>query len=223
MEPETFMGLALILVFLVALAAGLIPEIFFLLNLQNTLRRVRQENRRMVPGYVWLILIPLVGLGWFIYVVVKVADSLRAEYETRGWPAAGDFGYGVGLAAGILNIAAVVWQWLPGQVEYLWWALMAGWLVCWIIYWVKIARIKSRLGPERAWGGQVPPPYNGYGPPPGPGGWPAPGGPPISPDDEAEGEDGDDSLQDESTRCPVCGTAVRPDDKYCWHCGVQIR
>ena len=35
-------------------------------------------------------------LGWFIYTVIKVKDSLQAEFRARGWFIDGDLGYNVG-------------------------------------------------------------------------------------------------------------------------------
>ena len=69
----------------VLLGVGILVEVFFLLNLMETLRRVSYENRRMTPGLVWLIIIPVFGVAWFIYTVLRVTDSLRAEYRSRGW------------------------------------------------------------------------------------------------------------------------------------------
>jgi len=71
----------------------LIPWFFFLLNLSGLLERVREEDRAMPASYVWLNFVPVFCLGWFLYTVVKVRDSLRAHYETSGWAPEGDFGY----------------------------------------------------------------------------------------------------------------------------------
>jgi hypothetical protein len=203
---------ALGIFFVLALAIALVPEIFFLLNLQETLRRVSPQNRAMPAGYVWLQLIPVFGIGWFIYTVIKVTDSLRAEYGSRGWRPEGDFGYGVGLAAGILNIAGFVWEWIPGRVLPLGVALGIGQLVCWIIYWVKTARIKNRLGPVLLGPGWVRP-HSGYVQPPGPGVWPGWSVPPAGGEPPAAGS------EDQARRCAACGTAVAPGDRFCWNCG----
>ena len=57
----------------------LIPYILFILTLQNTLKVILPENRRMSPGNVWLIIIPLFGFIWQFIVVSKIADSIKAE------------------------------------------------------------------------------------------------------------------------------------------------
>ncbi len=230
--------------FMVFFAVALVVEILFLLNLMETLRRVSHENRRMTPGLVWLILIPVFGMGWFIYTVIRISDSLRAEYRSRGWQPEGDFGYGVGLAAGIINIAGLAWGWIPRHGTVVGALLSVGYLVCWIMYWVRTARIKNRLGPAAGWAGTAGP-YSGYGPPPGPGGWQAPGGwqgaggpagPGMEKDrkwaqssgdedgNETGGESGDEAGDPtrQAARCSACGTAVTPDDKYCRGCGSPL-
>ncbi len=58
----------------------IIPVIFFLRSLQNILKIISPENRRMSPSTVWLILIPVFGVLWQFMVVSKIADSIKAEY-----------------------------------------------------------------------------------------------------------------------------------------------
>ena len=50
----------------------LVVDIFYLMTLQKCLNRVSEENRGMSPGLVWLNLIPLFGLGWHFYTVIKI-------------------------------------------------------------------------------------------------------------------------------------------------------
>ena len=119
----------------------LLPWFFFLLNLQNLLNRISPPNRRMAPGLVWLNFIPIFHLGWFIYTVIKVRDSVSAEYQSRGWRQDGDLGYNVGLTAGILWIAAFFIGWIP----FIGWVLPLAGVICWIIYWLKISDLKNRL------------------------------------------------------------------------------
>jgi hypothetical protein len=149
---------------IIFLGVLLLPWFFFLLNLQNLLNQVSPANRKMKPGLVWLNFIPLFVLGWFIYTVIKVRDSVVAEYQTRGWIPDGDLGYNVGLTAGVLLIAGFFISWIP----FIGWVLPLAFLVCWIIYWLKTSDLKQRLEGPPAWGrfGAYPPVY--------PPGYPAP-------------------------------------------------
>ena len=112
------------------LAVLVTPWVFFLMALRGVLEKVSPQNRAMAPEHVWLNLIPVFNLGWFIYTVAKVRDSVKAEYYSRGWPLEGDFGYNVGLAAGIVGICAVVLGWVP-VIDF---ALGIAAFVCWLVY-----------------------------------------------------------------------------------------
>jgi len=145
----------------IGLAIAIIPMVFFLLNLSDLLRRVSDKNRAMSPGKVWLVFIPLFGLGWFPYMVAKIRDSVRDEFFSRGWAPQDDQGYGVGMATAILSIAYLFLQWVPG----LGWVISVATLVCFIVYWVKTYRLKQQLGPRGffpAPGPGSPPPGQGY-------------------------------------------------------------
>ncbi len=201
-----------------ALGVFILPWFLFLLNLHTLLERVRDENRSMPAGQVWLNFIPVFFLGWFIYTVMKVRDSVQAEYRTRGWVVEGDLGYNVGVAAGVLAIASFILGWaLPIS-----WMLTIGWLVCWILYWIKTSDLKNRLGEAPTWHGTAgppsyppptPPPAPGAYPPPAPGVYPPPSGhaPPASP------------PQSEQARlCAACGSAYDPGDQFCRVCGLPL-
>ena len=163
---------------IILLGIFLIPWFFFLLNLQNTLNRVSDRNRAMPSGHVWLNFIPIFNLGWFIYTVTKVRDSVKAEYRSRNWTIEGDFGYNVGLATGVLAIVSFFMGWVP----VLGWAVGIAQLVCWIIYWLKTHELKNTLGESGTLAGPAP-----YAPPPPYGAPPPYPGFPVPPSSAAPG------------------------------------
>jgi hypothetical protein len=132
---------------IILLGVFLLPWFFFLLNLQNLLNEVSPANRRMSPSLVWLNFIPVFHLGWFVYTVIKVRDSVSAEFQSRGWFIDGDLGYNVGLTAGILWIAAFFIGWIP----FIGWVLPLAGVICWIIYWLKSSDLKHRLEGPPIW------------------------------------------------------------------------
>ncbi len=132
---------------IVALVIVCVPWFFFLLNLQTLLQRVDPRNRAMAAGYVWLNFIPVFNLGWFLYTVLKVRESLAAEYRTRGWQPEGDQGYNVGLVTGVLAIATFFLGWIP----VLGWGAAIAQIICWILYWLKTSEIKNRLAAPGMW------------------------------------------------------------------------
>ncbi|HEX5221104.1 MAG TPA: hypothetical protein VFZ59_16185 [Verrucomicrobiae bacterium] len=122
---------------LVGIVILLIPAIFYLLTLQKTLNRCSPENRAMQPGMVWLMFIPLFNLVWHFFVVLNIAKSLEAEFRKRGIASEPNPGKTLGLVMCILACCGIIP--LIGVLFSL------GSLVCWILYWIKIAGFSSRL------------------------------------------------------------------------------
>jgi ABC-type antimicrobial peptide transport system permease subunit len=134
--PEFFVVLFVILG--IALLVGLIINIFFLLTLSKALSRCSPRNRIMEPGQVWLNLIPFFSLVWIFITVNRISESLSNEYYDRGWDRGGeDYGKNVGLTYCIMILLSII----PycGSIFGL-----VG-LVCFILYWVKIAGFSARL------------------------------------------------------------------------------
>ena len=134
----SFGGLGRIELLLLIVLLVVIPKIFYLLTLQNTLKAVSVQNRKMPPGQVWLEIIPLFSLVWQFYNVINVSDSIRNECLARGIvmdeerPA-----YSIGLAHCILACC--------GVIPFLGYAASLASLICWIIFWIKIANYKTKL------------------------------------------------------------------------------
>lgn len=123
---------ALTLVFII-FAVLLLPFIFYCLTLQKALNRCSPESRAMNPGMVWLMLIPLFNMVWQFFVVLNMAKSLAAEFQKRGMAEEANPGQTLGLVMCIGNI-------ICGPVG----------LICWILYWVKIAGYSSKLAAPAA-------------------------------------------------------------------------
>jgi len=134
----------------------IIPAILFLVTQQNTLKAIQPENRSMSPGQVWLQMIPLFGLIWQYFVVIRISDSIRAEINS--WAKDTIFGaegsqavnfsssrptYGIGLAMCICwsSYAFLILIGIRGLAGL----GSLGGLVCWIIYWVELAQAKNKV------------------------------------------------------------------------------
>ena len=122
---------------LVSLAVLLLPAIFYLLTLQKALKRCSPENRAMAPGMVWLMFVPLLNLVWHFFVVINVAKSLGAEFQKRGMTEEANPGQTIGMVMCILACCGIIP--LLGVLCSL------GALVCWIIYWIKIAGFSAKI------------------------------------------------------------------------------
>ncbi len=159
--PPAFWGV-LICAVAVGLAVGLTIQVFFLFTLYRTQSLVAERNREVQPSTVWwtllLNLIPLVGNLWVIYLVPKLSNSLRREFEDRGWRTEGE-GFG--------RTAGMIWAW--GGLAYTFIAvvqnvlqfsgnmrasmlislvslpLALGLLVSFILFWVQMYQYGKRL------------------------------------------------------------------------------
>jgi hypothetical protein len=137
-------------VLLFIITCMLIPAIFFLITQQNLLKAISPENRSMSPGEVWLQLIPLFNLVWQFFVVIRISDSIKKELEYRHLNSFLGIGdpeiinelgkrpaYDIGIAYCILVCCCMV----PCISTF---AGLAA-LVCWIVYWVRLADYKRKL------------------------------------------------------------------------------
>ncbi len=125
----------------IMIAVAIIPFIFFIITLSNTMKRISIENQKMPPGNMWLLLIPFFSLIWNFIVVNKMADSLQAEFAKRNITVSEERpGYNIGLTMAICFCASII-----PAVGIL--ARLEG-LITWIMYWVKIAQYKSMLANE---------------------------------------------------------------------------
>jgi len=135
--PPEFWAMFFVIL-LIALAVSLVIAIFFLLTLSKALHRCSPRNRTMEPGQVWLNLIPLFNIVWQFITVTRIAESLSNEFYDRGWDRGGeDYGKNVGMTYCIMNLLS----WIPycGSLFGL-----VG-LICFILYWVKIAGFSKQL------------------------------------------------------------------------------
>jgi hypothetical protein len=122
---------------LVILAFFLVIMVFYLLTLQKALSRCAPENRAMAPGLVWLQIIPLFGLVWQFFNVINIAKSLGAEFQKRGLAEDPQPGKTLGLVMCILGCCSII--------PLLGFFCAIGALICWIMYWVKIAGYSGKL------------------------------------------------------------------------------
>jgi hypothetical protein len=120
----------------VILIASIVVSIMFLLSLSRCLKAIKPRNRTMEPGQVWLCLIPIFGTVWIIITILRISESLEAEYEDRGWSEDGDF-------AKMTGILYIVLSFVCGPVG----------LIFWIMYWMKIAGYTRALNEGRGGGG----------------------------------------------------------------------
>jgi lysylphosphatidylglycerol synthetase-like protein (DUF2156 family) len=126
--PSVTAGLGIFTIVLVVIAIMLVPMVFYCLSLQKALNRCSPECRAMNPAMVWLIFIPLFNIVWQFMVVLNMAKSLAAEFQKRGMAEDPNPGQTLGMVMCIGNL-------ICGPVG----------LICWILYWVKIAGYSNKI------------------------------------------------------------------------------
>ncbi len=129
--------LFIVAVALLILCIPIIVGIFYCLILQKALNRCAPQNRAMSPGLVWLFLIPVFNLVWHFFIVINMTKSLHAEFAYRGIQEEPNPGQSIGLVACILHVCSFI--------PYLGGLAAIGFLVCWIMYWVKIAGFSNKI------------------------------------------------------------------------------
>jgi hypothetical protein len=128
---------------LIGAAIGIVIAVFYYLTLQNTLKQCAPQNQQIPPAQVWLGFIPIFNYYWHFKIAQAMSDSLAAEYRMRGMqPSEERPGYQVGMAYAILNCVGLLsWVGVPVIPQL---AGLAG-FICWIVYWVRMARYKREL------------------------------------------------------------------------------
>jgi hypothetical protein len=86
---------------------------------------------------VWLLLIPGFNLVWQFIVVSNVAKSLGNEFRSRNIQREPEPGKSIGLAFCILSVCCII--------PFLGFLTAIGALICWIMYWMKVANYSSEL------------------------------------------------------------------------------
>ena len=129
-----FAGILAFYAVIFAIAIGI--QVMFLLTMSRCFKEISNRNRQMQPGQVWLALIPIFGFVWTILMILRLSDSLRDEYDDRGIRGDGDYGKTIG-------IVYIVSAFICGPVA----------LVCFIMYWVKVAGYTKELRASGSHGG----------------------------------------------------------------------
>lgn len=130
-------GEIVLLVILIVFGIMFIPGFFFLLTLQKALKLCSIESRKTSPGSVWFLLIPLFNLVWQFILVSRISESLHNEFTKRNILEDPHPGKSIGIAYCVLGVCSIIpfigiLTFIPA-------------LICWIIYWVKIAGYSNKL------------------------------------------------------------------------------
>jgi hypothetical protein len=125
--------------YLISIAIGVAINVFFCLALVKTLSLVKEENRKITPILIWLILIPGFNVLWNFFVVIRMSQSIKNELDSREFEVEGNPTLYVGLSYAILS-SVILFVPTPKDLNY---SLGVGVLaiaiiVAFVQYWMKI-------------------------------------------------------------------------------------
>ena len=132
-----FTGLLFFLIFLIIILAS----VCYLFTLQNTLKKISVENRKINPEKVWLLLIPIYNIYFNFIVVIRLSESLKSEFEKRKIDIGNSQpGYNIGIAHCcflLLSLFSFINE--VGIVANFFGTIF------WVGYWISISRYSKLL------------------------------------------------------------------------------
>jgi len=165
-------GIMLFFLF-IGFAIVILITVLYLLNLQNTVKAAAPENRKLAPGNVWIMIIPLVGTIYSFIAVRKISETIAAEYKSKGQVPDNPkptlmtgmsmticravswfisfFTLGDTIATYQASMAGDMEQLVSlsarqsGTLSFLSTMLGVAWLVLFIVYWVQTAGYKNKM------------------------------------------------------------------------------
>ena len=133
-----FFGGIILIVWMLICFGSIVLYILYLLTLSRTLELCHPHTRKMSPGEVWMVFIPLFGIVWHFIMIGRIAESLAIEFRNRNLPTAEDKpGYQTGMTALILMCC--------GVIPFLGLIAIIVSFIFLIMYWNKIKEYKNQL------------------------------------------------------------------------------
>ena len=150
------LGLGIFLVAILFLLAIYVVISWLIYSVQV---QVPPEHRKIAPGLIWLLVIPVFNLVWSFFVLLQVPDSLKSYFNAQGRTDVGDCGRTLGLWSAVLLAAGFVGGFVPIVGCFASFASLAG-LVVLVLFLVKILGLKGQIGtaPAMPAGEGAPPP-----------------------------------------------------------------
>ena len=135
---------------LIAMIVSIAINVIICLLIYLPFSAVPIEHRKMQPGLVFLLLIPLFNVFWNFIVFLRIPESFESYFATQGRADLGDCGKKIGLWIAICGVFCFV-----PCVNY-----VAGpaYLVLFIVFLVKIWGLKGQMALPGAGLGATPPP-----------------------------------------------------------------
>ncbi len=130
---------AIFLVIVVCLLVVIAIHILICYLLWSAQKRVPPQFRKIEPGLIWLLLIPIFPLVWNFFVYPKIAASYKAYFDSIGRTDVGACGGDLGLGYSIVFACSIV--------PYLGMLTGLAALILLILFLVKILDLKNQIPP----------------------------------------------------------------------------
>lgn len=122
--------------------AGIVADIWFIASMYGAMKRIPEASRRFPAWFVWMQLIPLVGLVFaWIMIPFGVPGTLEAYFA--GHAEAKQKAKTL-FVVGLVAVIALTFALIPG-IGFLG---MLVYLVCFIVYWANLASFKRKYLPK---------------------------------------------------------------------------
>lgn len=125
--------------------------VIWLVSMSRALKACSPMNRRMDPGSVWLVFVPLFGLVWQFICVKNTSESLAQEYYGRGWKSdEGRPGIEIGMiACSVAIIVLLVRMLMPGLHPALSFFMSLAVCMCMFMHRDRLNAFVERIDKER--------------------------------------------------------------------------
>src|SRR5436305_313793 len=80
----TWGGAAFVTAFLIAMLVGIAINVVICFLLYNAQNAIPPQFRKIEPGMIWLLLIPLFNLVWNFFVYLRIPESYQAYFQSIG-------------------------------------------------------------------------------------------------------------------------------------------
>lgn len=151
MRNATWAGAGMFAAMLTVILINIGINVLICFLLYNAQKAIPPQFRKIEPGMIWLLLIPLFNLIWNFFVYLRIPESYQEYFRSVGRTDVGDAGRGIGLAFSICAACVIVpcVNIIAGPAA----------LILLIVFLVKIYGLKGQLGnPPGGFPMQTPPP-----------------------------------------------------------------
>jgi hypothetical protein len=124
---------------MIMLVVGLAIGAFICYQLYLAAQALPPAHRKLAPGLVFLLLVPVLNFFWLFYVVMKLSEGYKEYFAANPRGDVGDCGQGIGLGWAVASLCIIV----PLANRF---AGIAA-LILMVLYLVKMSQLRGMVAP----------------------------------------------------------------------------